>query len=173
MTLEGEQRVGNMSDEMLLAAICLALSILLFILVIMLWFRLRSLHRKYENMMAGAGVDNLQELITHMQQQLQTLHQSDQETAAELKSLQHRMSKLKGNIAIQRYNAFNEKGHGSDLSFSLALLDDQRNGVILTAIHGRSETYMYGKPVENGESRYTLSPEEKQVLETAMQQSKP
>lgn len=158
----------NMTDEMLLAAIAIVLCVFLFILVIMLALRLRSLHRKYEKMMAGTGVDNLQELITLIQQQLQQVQQFNKETASNLKRLQQRVSQLKGNVAIQRYNAFNEQGHGSDLSFSVALLDDQMSGVILTAIHGRSETYMYGKPVDKGESRYTLSPEEKQVLEAAM-----
>ena len=68
-----------------------------------------------------------------------------------------------------RYNAFNESG--SDLSFSIAIVDDQLDGLVFTSIHGREETYCYGKPIVKGESKYPLSPEEIQVINSARSKS--
>jgi hypothetical protein len=53
---------------------------------------------------------------------------------------------------------------GSDLSFSIALLDGNQNGVIITSIYGRNESTTYAKPIDKGISRYDLSEEEKKVL---------
>ena len=57
-----------------------------------------------------------------------------------------------------------------DLSFSLALLDRNLNGVILTSLFGREESRCYGKPVKQGQSSHYLSDEENQALEEARRQ---
>lgn len=67
---------------------------------------------------------------------------------------------------LVRYNAFEKTG--SDLSFSLALLDDSANGFVLTGIFGREDTRVYAKPILKGQSRYSLSEEEIQAIKTAM-----
>ena len=69
-------------------------------------------------------------------------------------------------IGIVRYSAFRDTG--SDLSFALALLDEKNNGVVLNGIYSREMSNIYAKPVENGESTYTLSEEEKQAINKAI-----
>ncbi|MNC83530.1 hypothetical protein D3C75_1375330 [compost metagenome] len=49
----------------------------------------------------------------------------------------------------------------------MAILNDYRDGVVLTGIHSREQTFMYAKPLTKGESTYALSPEEKKVIELA------
>ena len=65
-----------------------------------------------------------------------------------------------------RYNAFSDTG--SNLSYSLAVLDENNNGVVLSSLYGREDNRSYAKPVENGKSTYQLSDEEKDVLEQVM-----
>lgn len=65
-----------------------------------------------------------------------------------------------------RYNAFDDMG--SQLSFSIALLDDFKNGFVLTSIYGREETVSYCKEVKNGTSTIPLSAEEIMVLDRAI-----
>lgn len=67
-----------------------------------------------------------------------------------------------GTPTVYRYNAFSDVG--SDLSFSVALLDDEQDGVVLSSIYGREESRTYAKPVERGASRYTLTGEERSVI---------
>jgi hypothetical protein len=65
-----------------------------------------------------------------------------------------------------RYDAFEDMG--GQMSFSAALLDDFGNGVVVTAINGRTEARTYAKVVENGGSGHNLSPEEQEAISGAM-----
>ena len=55
----------------------------------------------------------------------------------------------------------------ADQSFAVALLDDSGDGLVLSTLHGRDQTRMYGKPVEGKWSSYPLSPEEQEAIERA------
>ena len=65
-------------------------------------------------------------------------------------------------LAVVRYDAFEEMG--GRLSWSLALLDDGGNGVVLTSIRGRSEARTYAKSVTDWSSDQELSPEETEAV---------
>lgn len=69
-------------------------------------------------------------------------------------------------VNITRYNAFSDTG--SDMSYSIAMLDNYNNGVILTSIYGRNESVTYAKPIESGNSKYPLSVEEEMVLDRCL-----
>jgi uncharacterized protein DUF4446 len=68
-------------------------------------------------------------------------------------------------VGVVRYNPF--PGMGSNMSFSLALLDGRANGVVLSVLTGRDGSRVYGKAVEAGTSTYPLSEEERQALAIA------
>jgi len=68
-------------------------------------------------------------------------------------------------IGIIRFNPFKESG--GDQSFSIALLNDSDSGVVITSLYSREENRVYGKPIENGISKYSLSKEEEKVIEQA------
>jgi Protein of unknown function (DUF4446) len=65
-------------------------------------------------------------------------------------------------LAVVRYDAFGDMG--GHLSWSLALLDDGGNGVVLTSIHGRSDARTYAKNVTGWASEHQLSPEEDEAI---------
>jgi hypothetical protein len=65
-------------------------------------------------------------------------------------------------LAVVRYDAFGDMG--GHLSWSLALLDDAGNGVVLTSIHGRSDARTYAKNVTDWSSQQQLSPEEEEAI---------
>lgn len=69
-------------------------------------------------------------------------------------------------VAVVRYDAFEDMGGA--LSFSAALLDERGDGVVLSAINGRSETRTYAKAVQGGSSEHTLSTEEQQAIARAL-----
>ena len=68
-------------------------------------------------------------------------------------------------IAIVRYDALQEMS--GQLSFSLALLNAQGDGIVLTSINGRAETRTYAKAVVAGKAAQQLSPEEEEAVRTA------
>src|ERR1700750_3009932 len=68
-------------------------------------------------------------------------------------------------LAVVRYDAFGDMG--GHLSWSLALLDDAGNGVVLTSIHGRSEARTYAKNISSWTCDQALSPEEDEAINFA------
>ena len=68
-------------------------------------------------------------------------------------------------LAVVRYDAFGDVG--GHLSWSLALLDDAGDGVVLTAIHGRSEARTYAKSLSGWSCEQPLSPEEEAAVTRA------
>lgn len=70
-------------------------------------------------------------------------------------------------IGFVRFNPFDDIG--GDQSFALALLDFRNNGIVLSSLHGRSATRIYGKPVkEGGKAGYEFSMEEKEAIAQAI-----
>jgi hypothetical protein len=78
-------------------------------------------------------------------------------------SLQH--------VGLVRFNPFEDTG--SDQSFAIALLDDRRDGIVLSSLHGRGQTRVFAKPVEGGESSHALSAEETEAIHIAVEGARP
>jgi hypothetical protein len=70
-----------------------------------------------------------------------------------------------------RFNPFEDTG--SDQSFAIALLDDRRDGIVLSSLHGRANTRLFAKPVEGGSSKHTLSAEEAEAIRIAVEGTGP
>lgn len=68
-------------------------------------------------------------------------------------------------IGIVRFNPFKELG--GDHSFSLAILNGEDSGVIITSLHTRDRTRVYMKDIKKGKSTFELSSEEKKALHSA------
>ena len=68
-------------------------------------------------------------------------------------------------LEVVRYDAFGDMG--GRLSWSLALLDDGGNGVVLTSIHGRSEARTYAKNIATWQCDQAMSPEEEEAVKFA------
>ena len=68
-------------------------------------------------------------------------------------------------LAVVRYDAFGDMG--GHLSWSLALVDDEGDGVVVTAIHGRSDARTYAKNVRRWAGAQQLSPEESEAVALA------
>jgi hypothetical protein len=71
------------------------------------------------------------------------------------------------NLAVVRYDAFGGGPTAGGLSWSLALLDDRGNGVVVTSIHGRTEARTYAKTIASWTCEQPLSPEESEAVSHA------
>ncbi|HOY88330.1 MAG TPA: DUF4446 family protein [Bacillota bacterium] len=145
---------------------------LMFLLLIVaaltmaLMLKVQKIKRQYEKLLSGVSEQNVEEvLIDYLT--------STKELESRTKALEVRMGTAEmeagthlQNIGMVRYNAF--EGVGGEQSFSLALLDDKKNGITITGIFGHSETRVYAKPIEDGSSKYNLSPEELEAISKAV-----
>lgn len=150
--------------------VTIGLALIVLILLIrtfILGSKLKKLRKSYTQFMNGNGVEGLESIIIEMQERLRVQEQNHNELKNKVASIDAAVREKKGNVGIYRYNAFSERG--SDLSFSLAFVNDKEDGLVLSGIHSRDETYVYAKPVKQGESDYSLSPEEKKAINLALQ----
>lgn len=69
-------------------------------------------------------------------------------------------------VGLTKYNPFDETG--GDHSFSLVLLDGNKNGIIITSLHTRERTRLYLKDVVEGSSKIELSKDESKALNLAI-----
>ena len=145
--------------------------IILFIAFIAIVVKLSNVQRKYKTFLnkLGNGKDIYEDLDNYMYR-VERVEKQNAEVITGLKILQQDLSKCIQKVGIVRYSAF--KDTGSDLSFALALLDEDNNGVVLNGIYSREMSNIYAKPVEKGITTYTVSEEEKQAIDKAVNSDK-
>ncbi|WP_138754016.1 DUF4446 family protein [Paenibacillus sinopodophylli] len=141
--------------------------IALLVIILIIWVavvggRLKKLRKQYTAVMGNTGVTNMEEIIIQLKEGLAEQQQANKQLKAQLVGIQSALPLQKNKIGIVRYNAFAEQG--SDLSFSIAIVNDEKDGAIFSGIHSRDNTYVYAKPVEKGESTYPLTPEERKAI---------
>jgi len=93
------------------------------------------------------------------------LEEKHKELSEELKKIEKENLSNFQKIGVVRFNPFKEVG--SDQSFSIAILDGNDSGVVITSLYTRDENRVYGKPIKAGVSEYNLSDEEKKAIEKA------
>lgn len=129
-----------------------------------------KLNNRYKNFMKKLGNGkNLEEDLENFMYKVDRVEKQNAEITNFCKNLDEDISKCIQKIGIVRYSAF--KDTGSDLSFAVALLDEKNNGVVFNGIYSREMSNIYAKPVENGNSKYTLSNEEIEAIEKAINSS--
>lgn len=125
-----------------IALACLAIVLAAVALVI------AATNARRDRRRSGDGADALPEDVHGLRQEVAALRR---EAADALKHL-----------AVVRYDAFGDMG--GHLSWSLALLDEAGNGVVMTSIHGRSEARSYAKSITSWKCEQQLSPEEEEAI---------
>lgn len=143
-----------------------AFAILEFILIIILFARIGGTNSKFKKLMRGANNKNLETMLEDYLQKVEKIDVSSSDIVGRFNKLEKSLNKCVQKVAMVRYKAFEDVG--SDLSFSIALLDENNDGIVLTGIYGRMESTTYAKPIDKGISRYDLSEEELQALGEAM-----
>lgn len=125
-------------------------------------------NRKYIKFMKKLGNgSNLDEMLKEYLRDVKEIKRDNSEIKAYYTKLDHDIDCCIQKVGLVRYNAF--KDVGSDLSFAIALLDRNDNGVIFNGLYGADSSNIFAKPIKGGISKYKLSDEEKDALEIAEQ----
>ena len=155
--------VGGVEIGLLVANGVLALLALLLVFVAIL--AQRRLRRTLRVTRGARGNELLLALREHGDD-LDVLETAVIDLQARVSAAEDALALCTRRVAMVHYDAFPDMG--GKLSFSLAMLDEQGDGVVLSIINGRSETRVWGKRVIAGSSRQRLSDEESKVLEQAL-----
>jgi len=105
--------------------------------------------------------ENLKDILA----QLKNLEKDFEKVFKELADLREKQSFSIQKFGMVRFNPF--QSIGGNQSFSVAFLDENDNGIVITSLYSNEGNRVYGKPIKNGQSEYLLSEEEKKAIEYA------
>jgi len=148
----------------LLFPIYIALAIL-FLSVLFLFFQFFRLKRNI-NSFFRKGEKDLESLLKSLVRKSELQEKNIQEILKKISKLEQ-ISKISfQKIGIVRYNPFKEVG--GDQSFSVALLDSENSGFIISSLYMREGIRVFTKPIQKGKSEYSLSEEEQKAIKKAI-----
>lgn len=144
----------------------MVLAALQFLLFLGLNARMKKTNRALRSALLGPSGEDLEAMLSRcLAESAQSLSRCD-ELQTQLQSAAETMRGCVQHIGLVRYDAYGDVS-GSQ-SFSLALLDDRRNGTILTGLMGRNDGRCFAKSVVDAQTEQTLSAEENDALQMAM-----
>ena len=151
----------------LILIVLIAVNLLLIILYIVNIIKTNKINKEYKQFIKKLGNgDNIAEMLREYIDKVEYIEKMNKEMISFCSELEKNMNICIQKVGIVRYNAFRDTG--SDLSFALALLDNNNNGVVLNGIYSREMSNIYAKQIINGESNNKLSEEEVQALNKAL-----
>ncbi len=144
----------------------LLLTIALVIVLIYTMYLDHKIHR-FTRGQSGAS---LEEIIKACVSSVSKIQERNELISKHALTLDERVSHSIRNAQTLRYKAFD--ANGSNQSFSIALLNEKGNGVIISSLHSRDRMSTFAKPVVNYVSTYELTEEESAVINEAKTEHK-
>jgi len=144
-----------------------ALVLLLLVAFVVQSARLRRAVRTYRELVRDEKGGSLHDRLAGSAEQAVRAAERMKQIEAMHGVMERRTRRSLQHIGLVRFNPFDDTG--SDQSFAIALLDDQRDGVVISSLHGRANTRVFAKPVTDGGSAHHLSDEETQAIRVAVE----
>lgn len=151
-------------NYLLFLSVIIIILLIGFIILLISNMKLKEKYRKFMQKLGNGK--NLEEDLSNFMYKVDRVEKQNAEIMNFCKNLDDDLTKCIQKVGIVRYSAF--KDTGSDLSFAVALLDEKNSGVVFNGIYSREMSNIYAKPVENGNSSYTLSEEESEAIRKAI-----
>jgi uncharacterized protein DUF4446 len=147
-------------------SILAALMLILLVLALLQSIRLRRALRAYRALVSDGGQGSLGDVLESHVGRVEEVRNRLGELDRLHADLERRSQTSIQHIGLVRFNPFDDTG--SDQSFAIALLDQRRDGLVVSSLHGRTNTRVFAKPVSGGSSSHTLSDEEAQAIRIAV-----
>ena len=144
------------------------MQIILIVLLVILNDKYKRLQKTYSVFMRGKNGKSIEKNILKKFEELDEISALVKVNEKEIEDIRKKMERHYQKCGIVKYDAFHEMG--GNLSFALAMLDENDNGWIFNAMHSREGCYTYIKEIVRGQSYIELSEEERQCLEKTMYQ---
>lgn len=139
---------------------------LLLLIVIVLIYKTKKSKEKYNSLVRGIDGIDIEKLLIKSDKDIRDLQRDIEIFQKNIDTMETKLSFTIQKIGFIRYSAFDDMG--SELSFSIAMLDNFQNGFVFTSIYGREQSVCYAKAIKSGESKIPLSAEEILSIERAL-----
>ena len=157
--------LGGIDIGYILVGIVTVLLIVLILLIVLL-VKYSNIKKRYNKFMKGKNASSLEDDMHGVFEDMKLLKTNTDRNKKDIRILYKNMEKTFQKLGIVKYDAFNQMG--GQLSFSLALLDENNDGFIINSVHSSEGCYSYTKEIKNGTSPISLGAEEEQALNIAM-----
>ncbi len=126
----------------------------------------KQLNTRYENFMSKLGEgDKVEKILSEYLKIVDENKKQVIEQEERINRLEANLKKCIQKVGLIRYNAYGDTG--SDLSFTMALMDSEDNGVVVNGLYSRESSSIFAKALVKGETKYNLSAEEIQAIDIA------
>ena len=140
--------------------------IILVIMLIVMIAKTNKLKNRLDKFVLGKDGKSLEKDIVAIYEDNKFLKNATEKNKKDIRILYKNMESAFQKIGVVKYDAFRQMG--GNLSFCLALLDENNNGFIMNSVHSTDGCYTYTKIIKNGESDVDLGTEEKKALAIAV-----
>ncbi len=159
----------NISDIpfelMVLIGVNFLIILMLFIMNLSNRSKIKKLKAKYNKFMNGLSDVSIEEVLEDCLYKVNGVIDKNKEIEYQINTIKRNMYYCIQKVGVVRYNAFDDVG--SDLCFSIALLDNNDDGVVISSLYARDNSSTYAKPIARGKSKYALSAEEIKAIDIA------
>lgn len=151
-----------------LLIMAVAASIVALIAIIMTYYltsRMKKFEKAYTTLQTFLSGTRLEDLLKANLKEVKELSQQVINHGSRLDQAENKLRSGIDRAELIRFNSF--ENMGAELSFALALLNQEGTGVVLTGIHSIEESRVYAKAIEKGQASVKLNQEEKLAIERA------
>jgi len=147
--------------------VSLILSVFSVVFLLILNTRLNRMIKKYRYFMQGLGDEDVEKLMSTYLEKLENLKNDVYNVMnRRIEELEKKLPGCLQHAGVVNYNAFDNVGN--NMSFSIALLDGNKDGVVVSGIYTRENSYVYAKEIIKGEPQKKLSSEEIEAINKAL-----
>lgn len=145
--------------------VLMALVVLLIILIIVMLCKSKRLKKRLEAFLEGQDGKSLESMLLSCMVKVENADKTNKEIKQEMELLQRVQCMTYQKMGMVKYDAFREMS--GELSFALALLNQEENGFVINSVYANEGNYIYIKEIKKGESEILLSEEEEKALRKA------
>ena len=159
----------TLTMEQMTFYVMIGLSVITLISIILLitsLCKLKKLRRRVDALTRGKDTESMEDIMLNFFERIESLENHGKNVDGDIKVMKNTLKNTYQKTGLVKYDAFREMSGA--LSYSLALLDKENNGVLISSMYSREGCYTYAKDVVNGECKINLSEEETEALKQAV-----
>ena len=153
-----------------IVALILILFLVLLIMQIRLMGKFKKLYRTYDRFMRGKDMESMEETVLAQFEKIEALEKSNEEKDRQIESIFENLQHVYQKTGLVKYDAFREMS--GKLSYAVALLDKEDNGILVNSMYSREGCYSYVKTISGGKCSIEMSEEEQKALKIAVNKEK-
>ena len=153
-----------------IVALILILFLVLLIMQIRLMGKFKKLYQTYDRFMRGKDMESMEETVLAQFERIEALEKSNEEKDRQIESIFENLQHVYQKTGLVKYDAFREMS--GKLSYAVALLDKEDNGILVNSMYSREGCYSYVKTISGGKCSIEMSEEEQKALKIAVNKEK-